>query len=273
MLRGPRALFFGENMRSRTHAIGFGLLLTASSAPALAQSPPGPAYPAACAGASVPPAKSDEAHAFYSAGRAQYDEGNYDAAIAQFREAYKRDCSKHDLLVIMSRASELKGDRAEAVRALQTFLERVKDSPDAATHRTKIDNLKKQIAAQPPQPPPEVREHTIPPWIVVGAGGVAIVTGAILLVAAPAVPSNCNASDGNCNSTASTADRDRAGLAVGVSLGGYITLIGGGALVAGGLLWHFLEPVGPVASTSSVRPRLTPQAAPGYAGISFGTAF
>jgi len=35
---------------------------------------------------------------FYQAGKVQYDDKNYDAAIVQFREAYKRDCSKHDLL-------------------------------------------------------------------------------------------------------------------------------------------------------------------------------
>src|SRR5689334_17787333 len=117
-------------MRSRKLLIGFGLLVTvATTVPALAQPAAGAGYPAACAGTSVPQAKSDEAHAFYGAGRALYDEGNYDAAIAQFREAYKRDCSKHDLLVIISRSYELKGDRAEAIHALEVFLERVKDSP------------------------------------------------------------------------------------------------------------------------------------------------
>src|SRR3954467_12876903 len=137
-------------MSSRKVVIGLGLLVAAAaSVPTLALSAPPVTYPAACSPASVPQSKSDEAHAFYSAGRALYDEGNYDAAIAQFREAYKRDCSKHDLLIIISRSYELNSNRAEAIHALEVFLERVKDSADAGTHRTKIENLKRQLAAQP----------------------------------------------------------------------------------------------------------------------------
>ena len=275
-------------MRSRKLAIGFGLLhAVAAPLPAFAQ--PGAAYPLPCTPSSVAPAKSEEAHAFYSAGRALYDEGNYDAAIVQFREAYKRDCAKHDLLIIISRSYELKGDRPDAVRALEVFLERVKDSPDAATHRTKIENLKKQIAAQPPAPAPaEVREHTIPPWIVVGIGGAAIVAGVIVLVLAPKLPPGCSEAGQSCdlldengkkidpkgdqidqlarnqNQAETAVDRGRAGL---------VTLVAGVGVVGGGLLWHFLEPTGPVSSSGSVKPKLNPAVAPGYAGLSLGGTF
>jgi tetratricopeptide (TPR) repeat protein len=272
-------------MRSRNPAIALGLLLlsVASTTPAFAQPAAGGGYPAACAGSSVLPAKSDEAHAFYGAGRALYDEGNYDAAIAQFREAYKRDCSKHDLLVIISRSYELKGDRAEAVRALEVFLERVKDSPDAGTHRTKIDNLKKQIAAQPPPPPPvppaEVREHTIPPWIVVGLGGAAVVAGVVVLATAPKLPDGCIPETKKCprlpaeSDTAFQDRQDRAGASQNQPTIGAVVLGGGLVLVAGGLLWHFLEPTGPVTSSAALKPKLKPDVTPGYAGLSLGGTF
>ena len=280
-------MLFREDMRSRTLAAALGLLVFGTSLPASAQPAPAGAYPAACAAASVSTAKSDEAHAFYSAGRALYDEANYDAALTQFRESYKRDCSKHELLVIISRSYELKGDRAEAVRALEVFLDRVKDSPDAGTHRTKIENLKKQIAAQPPPPvaaPPQVvREHTIPPWILVGAGGAALITGTILLVTAPAQPPSCSTSSGLCalkepdgrdiSVEQQSKNQDRATAAAAMRTWGYITVIGGPGLIAGGLLWHFLEPTGPVASSGSIKPKLTPAVAPGYAGMTLGGTF
>jgi tetratricopeptide (TPR) repeat protein len=272
-------------MRSRKLFIAFGLLAAmAPLAPASAQPAAGGGYPAACP--SVPPAKSEEAHAFYSAGRAFYDEGNYDAAITQFREAYKRDCSKHDLLVIISRSYELKGDRAEAVRALEVFLERMKDSPDAGTHRAKIDNLKKQIAAQPPPAPlplplplptpAEVREHTIPPWIVVGVGGAAIVAGVVILATAPTFPEDCDKATKTCEringeSEAAFKDRqDRAGGSQNQPTIGAVVIGGGLVLVAGGLLWHFLEPTGPAPVTASFKPKVKPDLAPGYAGLSLG---
>ncbi|HSO39263.1 MAG TPA: tetratricopeptide repeat protein [Labilithrix sp.] len=269
-------------MRSRQLVIGLGLLF-AVAAPlrASAQTAAPSPYPAACAGVSVSAAKSEEAHAFYNAGRALYDEGNYDGAITQFREAYRRDCSKHDLLVIISRSHELKGDRAEAVRALELFLDRVKDSPDAATHRTKIDNLKKQIAAQPPPPPPpppvtapppEVREHTVPPWIVVGVGGAAVAVGIVLLATSPTLPSECNPSTKKCPAAAGSDVQSRAELSQNQPVTGGIVLAGGGVLVLGGLLWHFLEPTGPVAK-GALKPSLTPSVSPGYAGLSLGASF
>jgi len=285
-------------MRSRI-AISLGVLLaTATSVPALAQSSGGSTpYPAACAATTVSQGESEKAHAIYSAGKVQYDDGNYDAAIAQFRDAYRRDCSKHDLLIIISRAYELKGDRAEAVRALETYLEREPRSPDAATHRNRIENLKKQIAAQPPPtvtpppptatatvtpPPPavETREHTVPPWIVVGLGGAAVVAGAVVIATAPKLPTNCVEATETCQRLPNESEGDfkdrqqEAGRSKTQPVVGGIVIGAGAALVVGGLLWHFLEPTGPVEPASGkVRPKLTPAFAPGYAGMSLGASF
>ncbi len=270
-------------MRSRQLAIGLGLLFAiALPARARAQAAaPASAYPAACPAMSISTAKSDEAHAFYNVGRALYDEGNYDGAITQFREAYRRDCSKHDLLVIISRSYELKGDKVEAVKALELFLDRVKESPDAGTHRTKIDNLKKQIAAAPPpvvtppvvHPPPlEVREHTVPPWIVVGVGAAGVVTGVILLVAGPAFPDSCHKDTSKCDGANAEKDQETASRSVGFQTAGTVFLIAGGGVTVGGLLWHFLEPTGPV-ERAALKPSLVPSVAPGYAGLSLGGSF
>jgi tetratricopeptide (TPR) repeat protein len=286
-------------MRARSFwshgVIGSGLLVAvATSVPALAQSGSASVtpYPAACT--SVPQSESERAHTIYQAGKVQYDDKNYDAAIAQFREAYKRDCSKHDLLIIISRAYELKGDRVEALKALEMYLERVPNSPDASTHRNGIESLKRQIAAAPPPsatapppsatttapPPAEVREHTVLPWLVVGVGGAAVITGAIFLVAAPKVPPNCNESSGSCTATPPNEDpaqlakeRAQAGTSVGDRTGGLIAIISGAGVIGIGLLWHFLEPTGPVEKTASTKPSLVPAVAPGYAGMSVGGSF
>jgi tetratricopeptide (TPR) repeat protein len=295
-------------MRARSFwshsVIGSGLLLAsaalATSVPALAQSTSGSSatpYPPACS--SVPPTESDRAHMIYQAGKVQYDDKNYDAAIAQFREAYKRDCSKHDLLIIISRAYELKGDKVEALKALEMYVDRVPSSPDIATHRIGIENLKRQIAAAPPPtatvtapaptatvaPPPEMRDHTALPWVVVGIGGASIITGAILLVVAPKVPPNCNESSGSCAppvganrmdpavKDALAKDQNQAGTSVGERTGGLIAIIAGAGVLGAGLLWHFLEPTGPVEKTGKIEPRLAPAIAPGYAGASLGGSF
>lgn len=277
-------------MRSRKLAIGLGLLLAAAtSVPAFAQPPSSAArrYPAACT--DVAPAESDRAHTLYQAGKAYYDDANYDAAITQFIEAYKKDCTKHDLLIIISRAYELKAERPAAVDALEEYLRRVPNSPDAQQHKTRIGNLRKQIAAQPAppvasavptqEPPSEVQEHTAAPWIVVGLGGAAVVAGVVVLATAPSLPENCFASTKTCTMMPGEPQADfddrqkRAGASQTQPTVGAVVLGIGGALVVGGLLWHFLEPTGPVEKTAKAKPRVEPRVGPGFAGLSLGGTF
>jgi hypothetical protein len=286
---------------SRRHIIGFGLLFTVATAvPAYAQPAQLPTpqtmqsdFPACTKKASD--ADQELAKQKFIAARQDSEEGNYDTAIKRFKVAYDLDCSKPELLLIISSAFEKKGDKQAALAALEVYTQRApKDSPDMPTTLTKIDNLKKQIAAAPPPtasssatPKEEVQEHSVLPWVVVGLGGAAIITGIVLHLTAP-YPDGCNPDEGTtgkCVRTASdppappAGEKDTlieqrgadAGNAHGRRVAGTITILAGAGLVVGGLAWHFLEPTGP-KTTTGIR-RLSPTIAPGFGGLSYGGTF
>jgi hypothetical protein len=116
-----------------------------------------------------------------------------------------------------------------------------------------------------PQPAPsgEVREHSVAPWIVVGVGGAAVVAGVVIFLTAPDRPSNCDKDTQKCTRGADESaadfakDKDRAGQADSQPILGVIVAGAGAALVAGGLLWHFLEPVGPKTGQVKLAPWTT----------------
>lgn len=277
--------------RARTLVTGLGAIaLLTVAAPASAQTS-SQGYPAACAQDTVPKSEADKAHDLYKAGKVQYDERGWDAAISLFKEAYKKDCAKHELLIIISRAYEGKRDFPEAIRALELFLEREPKSPDVGTYKARIASLKDELAKQPPpatpapapatpsnnaskDPKPEapVREHTVPPWIVVGLGGAAIVAGVVVLATSPSLPKACNPDTLTCPPGSSQSVKDEAAASQNQPKIGAVVIGGGAVLVGAGLLWHFLEPTGP-ETQASTKTKLTPSVAPGYAGLSFGGSF
>jgi tetratricopeptide (TPR) repeat protein len=238
---------------------------------------------------------SDAAHGAYLAGMAAYQEGDYDKALLYFNDAYKRDCEKHEMLIIISRAHEGKGDKQEAIRLLKLFLERAPNHKEAETTRAKIANLEKLIAQEKPQPtstasapptataaptppPPPSADtggggHTLPPWIVVGVGGALAVVGGILQPIAYTKISDAESlcrnrecpPDAKVDGTPAVelGNSGRSLSAVGVGL-----IVGGLVLVAGGLTWHFLEPTGPKTTA-----RITPSVGPGFAGMQLGGRF
>lgn len=296
-------------MSRRKHIIGFGLLVAAATTlPAYAQPAQLPTAPSMANDFPVCTKKAtdsdqDLAKQKFIAARQDYEEGNYDTAIKRFKTAYDLDCSKPELLLVISSAFEKKGDKQAALAALEVYTQRApKDSPDMPTTQLKIENLKKQMASAPPtassSAPPagggsgagENQEHTIFPWLVVGVGGAALVTGVVLAVTAPDYPVNCNPDigDGKCtrdpplsanapDSEKATsdaklkADTEEAGRVRTYRTAGPVLMVVGGALVVGGLVWHFLEPTGP--KSASGRRRLTPAVAPGFAGLSYGGTF
>lgn len=287
------------DMPARKHALGLGLLLAVStSVPALAQTNASKGEPYPTCTKKVEPAESEAAHAKYLSGKVDYDEGKHDAAIEQFRQAYAKDCTKHELLVIISRAYEFKNEFGEAIRALETYLERVPGSPDAATHRSRIETLKTKLADQKAaataptttapslgggngggsEPPPggEMQEHTIYPWLLVGAGVVATGVGIAVIATAPEFPDNCDKATETCTRRPGQSeadfqrDQDTSGRAKDQPVWGTVVTVGGVVLVAGGLLWHFLEPTGP---KDEAKTKLRPSVGPGYGGFALTGRF
>ncbi|MCL2778179.1 MAG: tetratricopeptide repeat protein [Polyangiaceae bacterium] len=295
-------------MRKRHLAFGLGLIgSVAFSLPANAQSSSAAAqaYPS-CEGRTPSESDTEAAHKIYLAGKAQYDASDWAAAIAQFREAYRRDCTKPEILINLSRAYEFKGDKQEALNALQAFLDRVPPShPDIGAVRARMANIQKQIDAEKkagvPPPPietkptskteqpkseqPQTRGHTVAPWVVAGIGGAAIIAGVVVYATKPKMPANC--SGGSCyrspddeSDAQLNADKDQAGKSRSQSTTGLIVGGAGIVVLAGGLIWHFLEhPNGSSASpnssngASAEKPTVTPAIGPGFAGLSFGGTF
>lgn len=295
-------------MRSKTKLSALAILLgTALAIPALAESGTVTQYPT-CPDPppKLTPAQLDAAHVVFQAGKVAYDEGDYAKAVESFKDAYRRDCSKSALLVFIATASELRGDKAEAINALETYLKRNPKADDAESVRRKIDALKAQLAAQPTAtasttatasatttatstaptatatstaPPPE-HGHTAGPWVVVAIGGAVVIPGVILTVIGQG---NFKSASSTCRRTANgdlipgscapltdkevTEKQNSALVLRGVGIG---LLAGGVALAVGGLIWHFLEPTGP-AKTGNLR--ITPDWQPGYGGLLVTGAF
>src|ERR1035438_10370748 len=189
--------------------------LTAVAVPALAQQPA--SYPPPCDASKVSKGDVDRAHTVFLSGKQYLDESNYDKAIGYFDDAYAIDCSVHAILPIIATAYERKGDKAEAVRALEEYLRRVPGSPDRERIERRIKNLNDQLAqerpatvaasasstaagpppapsssvepsatAAPTAPPPPAPNDTAAkaspgpgPWILAGVGGAATITGVI----------------------------------------------------------------------------------------------
>jgi hypothetical protein len=278
----------------RHKAFGLGLLFAvALSIPAFAQpTATGMPYPEKSCTKAI---DSEKAHNIYTAGKADYDDKDYDRAIVRFHEAYRLDCTKHELLIIISAAWEKKGEKSEAARALEAYLDRAQNlsESDRGTYQRGLDKLreearKKALANAPPTatststaPPPngEGGGHTVLPWIAAGAGVVGVGIGITLLAVAPEYPENqgcdkdarkCTPLPGETEQSPSFKDRqEKAGRATNLPLAGTILLAVGGALIVGGLLWHFLEPT----DTKSAKLRIQPALVPGYGGLSLTRSF
>lgn len=117
--------------------------------------------------------------------------------------------------------------------------------------------------------------HTIFPWIVVGIGGVGVVTGVVLVATTPARPGNCIESTQTCQRLANQsdadfkADQEQAGKADSQPVLGWAITGIGAAFVVGGLLWHFLEPTGSATAKTKFVPWTTGQAS----GLALGGSF
>jgi hypothetical protein len=117
--------------------------------------------------------------------------------------------------------------------------------------------------------------HTIFPWIVVGIGGVGVVTGIVLVATTPSRPGNCQESTQTCQRLEGQSeadfksDQEQAGKADSQPVLGWAITGIGAAFVVGGLLWHFLEPTGDKVAKTKMMPWTTGQAS----GVALGGSF
>jgi hypothetical protein len=241
----------------------------------------------------------------FAAGQGSFNESDYSTAITYWRDAYRRDCSAHALLLNLARAYELKGDRGEAVNALETYLQRKPDAADADQIRRRIENLKSQMTATekpaaaplpaassavPPPPPPAApvaspapqetadsgHSRSALPLIVAGGGGVLAVVGALVLAGGAGKVKDA---EDQCPSRekcpADIAELGNEGRRQETT--GGVLLGVGVAAAGGGLLWYFLSSPASDAPPRTAfelrRPRASPVVAPGYAGLALGASF
>lgn len=281
----------------RLGALAFTLGLAAASATVLV---PRAAYAgdlgfSAC---NAKPTKSDTADAkrSYERGKRLFDERDR-GAIDLFRSAYLADCTKHELLVVLSFAYQSDGQLKEALAASELYMQkrgRSLSADDRHTVEERIALLERKLkdqeeaaaaAARPtllvpapaPRPAPVevVKERSPLPWVLVGAGATAIIAGAILVpIGGSKYPAECHDAtlfkNGQCtagqNPAESTARAQDAGTAMGLKRAGFVSVAAGGAAVVGGLIWFALDVTSkPTTTGLRVVPTFSPSSL-GFAG-------
>jgi hypothetical protein len=126
-----------------------------------------------------------------------------------------------------------------------------------------------QVAA--PQVSGDDLKTSTVPWILTGLGGAGIVTGIVLLAAAPSLPASCDEDTRTCarlpgqTDESFSDDQSTAGRARQMPIFGGILLLSGAFLAATGLGMYFYYK--PSADKSS-RATITPYATPGGGGLS-----
>jgi hypothetical protein len=109
------------------------------------------------------------------------------------------------------------------------------------------------------------------PLVVAGVGAAAAVTGLVLtFVGFGKVPDGCSTSSHQCMAAPGTTAFSDAKSGVKLANVGIGTTIAGGAVLAGGLIWYFVQPVEKTTTTGSIH--VSPWAGGGSGGVSaFGT--
>lgn len=297
-------------MRSRKPLLAC-LLGVAIAVPALAQSGASVTQYPACPD---PPPKLSQveieaAHASYRVGVEAYNRGDYQKALDNFREAFRRDCSKVALLNFISRAYEGLGQKAEAIHALEVYLQRNPKAEDAEDIQTRIKNLKAQLASSSstatttataptatvtatvtatatptatataaPTETAEVRGHGAAPWVVVGVGAAAAIAGGVLIgvgqgdVSASRVKctSNANGTLSCIPADTTPGGQNRATLNSRGTTETNVGLVVGGVGLAAIVGGLIWHFVEP---TGPAKTALAPVVAPGYAGLSLAGKF
>jgi hypothetical protein len=281
--------------------------------PAVAQTSGSSSYAPACDDSKVTKTDRDRAHTVFLSGKQFLEESNYDKAISYFKDAYSIDCSVHGILPIIATAYERKGDKREAIHALEEYQKRAPAAADHEVIERRIRNLKDQVALEqpapsptpsataiatapppaptasveptpsataltPPPPPPgeEGGGHTAGPWILAGAGVAVLAGGVVSYAVGAGKVSNAENVCGTshvCPRSVGSTTIDDGNTGRSLELAGAIAGGVGAAAVVAGLIWHFAEHTKSGAAAPTTGIYLRPAVAPTGAGISIGTAF
>jgi hypothetical protein len=295
---------------SRKPLLALAFVGTLIALPALAQQVAS-SYPPACDASKVSKGDVDRAHTVFLSGKQFLEESNYEKAIGYFKDAYSIDCSIHAILPIIATAYERKGDKGEAVHALEEYQRRAPGAPDHEVIERRIRNLKDQIArdqtpASTAPVAPTVATPTASPTASAEPAAVATVTPAapsasaaespppsaggqsvapwvvaglggvalvagVVLYAVGAGDVSTAASECPLRTNCPTSTASQGNNGRSLESVGVVVGSVGVAAVALGLVWHFVEK--PPAAPPSAGMLVTPVVAPGYGGLALGGAF
>jgi tetratricopeptide (TPR) repeat protein len=278
-----------------------GCALSLAPGLAAAEEPVAP-YPA-CA---KTPTEGDIAAAkgAFQAGNASFNEADYSRAINYWEDAYRRDCTAHINLLNLARAYELDGQKLHAANALETFLQRKPGTPDEDQIQRRIAKLREEGAAQTPvaasvaqtEEPPEApappvatqaeaptegkpapsKSKSIIPLIVAGVGGAVAIGGTVAYIGAKSDLSAAQELCPNPKQCESQTVIDEGNDARSRAITSGWIAAAGGAVLAGGLVWYFVQK--PSSESARVEQRgLTARVAPafgaGYGGVQLSGRF
>lgn len=202
-------------------------------------------------------ARIEEAKKAFALGSASYENGEFEDALSSFRRAYELTGSPDLLYNIATVSDRLRRDE-EALEAYEGYLEARPASADREHVASRIDVLRQEIeasrraeldaeiearaaaieAAARVKAERPLTQHVGPgpgPWITIGVGGAAVVTGAVLLGIGQRDQKKVeNAAPGSSySSVEEMADRGPRLSKAGVAL-----LAVGGAGLVGGIIWQ-----------------------------------
>lgn len=182
---------------------------------------------------------------------------DWDKAIEFWRQAYGFDCTAHALLVNIANAYEKKGDKKNAINALETYLLRAKDAPDLVKINERVIEMKKSMEPAPPvtatatviatvtaaptatvAPTSAPRPYGSIPLVAAGVGGAIALAGAIMIPVGLGPYNDAATKCPGAECTTEVADAGNSGRATwnaGVALLGI-----GAAAAAGSLVFHFV---------------------------------
>jgi tetratricopeptide (TPR) repeat protein len=203
--------------------------------------------------ADEPTAQGNEqrALALFDKSKASYRAGRFQEAVALLKEAY---ALKHVpvLLYNLGRAYEGLGDLDNALRAYSDFLVAQPDTPDRGAIEGRTASLKHQIdererlkrereaadarAAQAPLPE---KHRSVVPWIVAGVGAAGVGAGVVFGLIAES--KHATASNDPVQVTAAEEQSNAKSFATAANL----TMIAGGVVLVGGVVWGALGLGGP----------------------------